>query len=320
MGKCAVHMMKIKASGCGGIQSHVNREHESKTNPDIDYSKSKENVTIWENPNLYSWCKFQIKTLAPETKKIRKDAVMICAFVVGSDAVTMKAMGREKQLEFFRDSERFFSHRYGPETIAYAQIHYDEPGAPHMHLGVLPIKDGRLCAKDLFNAKELRELQTAFYEQVGKRYGLERGQENSKAKHLSESQYKAQKAAEKVDELQAKADVLEAKVTALEARQTELVQSIPAMEEQVAEKQQELSVLERAIKKREDEGATLYSHSDLKERIKSIRDQDRKDRWISLVEKFLDLPFIKPLWERFLQEQTKGKDKSKSKSTREWGS
>ena len=187
-----------------------------------------------------------------------------------------------------------------------------------MHLGVLPIKDGRLCAKDLFNAKELRELQTAFYEQVGKKYGLERGQENSQAKHLSETQYKAQKAAEKVEELEAKAQALEAKVTALEARETELVQSLPAMEEQVAEKQQELAVLDRAIKKKDDEGA--LTHADWKERIKEIREQDRKEQRLSLIEKFLELPFVKPLWERFLQEQTRGRSKSKSKSTHEWGS
>lgn len=313
-------MMKIKASGCGGIQSHVNREHESKTNPDIDYTKTKDNVTIWKNDHLQSWCKFQVKTFAPETKKLRKDAVLLCAFVVSSDAETLKAMGREKQLEFFRDSERFFSFRYGPETIAYAEIHYDEPGAPHMHLGVVPIKDGRLCAKDLFNPKELRDLQTAFYEQVGKKYGLERGQENSQAKHLSETQYKAQKAAEKVEELEAKAQALEAKVTALEARETELVQSLPVMEEQAAEKQQELSVLDRAIKKKTDEGVELFSVVGLRERMQEIREQDRKEQRLSLIEKFLELPFIKPLWERFLQEQTRGKNKSKSKDTHELGS
>ena len=34
MGFAVVHMMKIKSGAVGGIQSHNNREHEPKTNPD----------------------------------------------------------------------------------------------------------------------------------------------------------------------------------------------------------------------------------------------------------------------------------------------
>ena len=54
-----------------------------------------------------------------------------------------------------------------------------------MHLNLIPIKGGRLCAKELFNRNELTKLQTDFYEEVGKRWGLERGKEGSQAKHLS---------------------------------------------------------------------------------------------------------------------------------------
>ncbi|WP_417921716.1 plasmid recombination protein [Clostridioides difficile] len=42
-GYAVVHMMKIKTGAVGGIQSHNNREHEPKTNPDVDMSRSGDN-------------------------------------------------------------------------------------------------------------------------------------------------------------------------------------------------------------------------------------------------------------------------------------
>lgn len=43
VGYAVVHMMKIKSGAVGGIQSHNNREHEPKTNPDVDMSRSEDN-------------------------------------------------------------------------------------------------------------------------------------------------------------------------------------------------------------------------------------------------------------------------------------
>ena len=46
MGYAVVHMMKIKSGAVGGIQSHNNREHEPKTNPDVDMSRSEDNYDL----------------------------------------------------------------------------------------------------------------------------------------------------------------------------------------------------------------------------------------------------------------------------------
>ena len=71
---------------------------------------------------------------------------------------------------------------------------------PHMHLNLVPItKDGRLCSKDLFDKSKLRQLQTDFYEAIGKKYGLERGKEGSQAKHLSTAEFKAKKIIEQAE-------------------------------------------------------------------------------------------------------------------------
>lgn len=72
-------------------------------------------------------------------------------------------------------------------------MHLDET-TPHMHLNLIPITpDGRLCSKDLFDKPKLQQLQTDFYEAVGKKYGLQRSKEGSQAKHLSTAEYKLKK-------------------------------------------------------------------------------------------------------------------------------
>ena len=60
----------------------------------------------------------------------------------------------------------------------------------------MPVTGGRLCAKILFDRTALRDLQTDFYETVGKKYGLERGKEGSVAKHLDTVAYKTKKMTE----------------------------------------------------------------------------------------------------------------------------
>ena len=52
VGFAVVHMMKIKSGAVGGIQSHNNREHEPKTNPDVDMSRSAENWKCQEMCSL----------------------------------------------------------------------------------------------------------------------------------------------------------------------------------------------------------------------------------------------------------------------------
>lgn len=60
----------------------------------------------------------------------------------------------------------------------------------------MPVTNGGLCAKELFDRTALRDLQTDFYEAVGKKYGLERGKEGSTAKHLDTVAYKTKKVTE----------------------------------------------------------------------------------------------------------------------------
>ncbi len=198
-----VHMQKIKRGALSGIQSHNNREHKSKTNPDIDYEKTKDNDYLLHQDNYYKFIKDTVENLASKTKTIRKDAVLMCNFVITSDHEKIMSMSENERKDFFQDSFNFFSDRYGYENIVYATVHNDEY-TPHLHLGVIPIKDEKLSAKNLFTRTELRNLQTDFHKQVGSRYGMERGVEGSEKKHLTELELKIQTKTEKLKELDEK--------------------------------------------------------------------------------------------------------------------
>lgn len=190
-----VHMQKVNAGGIRGIQSHMNREHPPHSNPDIDPARTPDNYALVSSRNFYRDVQRIIRDQAPETKTVRKDAVLLCNFVVTSDHDFFAALPPDRQRAYFQDALDWFSARYGKKLIASAVVHMDET-TPHMHLSLVPVKGGRLAAKNLFTKTELRELQTAFARDVGAKYGLERGVEGSERTHLSEMQFKAQKAQE----------------------------------------------------------------------------------------------------------------------------
>ena len=50
-----------------------------------------------------------------------------------------------------------------------AVVHMDET-TPHLHLNLVPIINGKLCSKSLYDKKKLSALQKAFREKVGKKW------------------------------------------------------------------------------------------------------------------------------------------------------
>ena len=124
----------------------------------------------------------------------------MCSFVISSDKTFFESLTETEERKFFYDATTYFANKYGRKNIISAVVHKDET-TPHLHLNLMPLADERLCAKDLFCPKNLRILQTEFYEKVGKRYGLDRGKENSQAKHLSTAEFKAKKIIEQAEEI-----------------------------------------------------------------------------------------------------------------------
>lgn len=211
MGFAVVHMMKIKSGAVGGIQSHNNREHQPKTNPDVDMSRSDENYDIVPCDNYNRAIKEKVSNLVKSSRAVRKDAVVTCNFIITSDNETMSNLG-ENSRAFFEDAVKWFSDRYGADRILNATVHMDET-TPHLHLGIVPItQDGRLSAKAIFYDKELKAIQTEFARDVGAKYGLERGVEGSERTHLSVTRYKAKQAFDAMIEYSQTLDTMQQEV------------------------------------------------------------------------------------------------------------
>lgn len=352
VGYAVVHMMKIKSGAVGGIQSHNNREHEPKTNPDVDMSRSEDNYDLIPCDNYKRSIKEKLSNLVESSRAVRKDAVVVCNFIVTSDNETMEALGADHQREFFRDSVKWFSDRYGADRVLNATVHMDET-TPHLHIGVMPItQDGRLSAKAIFTKTEMKAIQTEFARDVGEKYGLERGVEGSERTHLSEARFKEQKALEMANEhgaiaqelqiiaedckqelseatrslemvkqelstMQDRKDTLQGEIERLEAidKQTK-VRVHEALEKQkpvlldlqkrISEAKSELSVIETAVKEKKAEGTEKFGWDGMAERIERARKEAGKDNRIkaleariSLFERFISLPQVKPLWEQF---------------------
>ncbi len=173
-------------------------ENYESDNPQIDSERTRNNYrfTPYFGKTYTEFINGRIKELGLSP---RKDAVVMNSFVLGSDKTFFDGLAKVEQYNFFSDCYKFFAERYGEENIIAAVVHNDET-TPHMHLNLMPVtKDGRLCSKQLFDKPQLQQLQTDFYESVGKRWGLQRGKEGSQKKHLSTAEYKAKKIIEQAE-------------------------------------------------------------------------------------------------------------------------
>lgn len=114
--------------------------------------------------------------------KRRKDAVLALDYMVTASPDFF--VGNDSEGVFFEAAYNFLVEKHGANNILSATIHYDET-TPHMHIMVIPEKDGRLNARHFTGGKKvMRELQDDFHREVGAAFNLRRGRKNHvAAKH-----------------------------------------------------------------------------------------------------------------------------------------
>lgn len=84
-------------------------------------------------------------------RKLRKDAVVMCATILKPPAAMMNRLSQEDQARFLDDAYEAFTGIVGREKVKSRADHYDELGA-HSHVFWEPMtSDGRLCAKEVHN-------------------------------------------------------------------------------------------------------------------------------------------------------------------------
>lgn len=196
MSQLAAHMQKFKIGNLGGLQRHDERTLQHHSNPDIDVSKSSDNFSVLplerQNPKRSLHKQVQ-ETIADErvsNRAVRKDAVVLTEWVISSDSTFFEGLSRDETKQFFTDAYQWFANHFGADHIPYATVHMDET-TPHMHMGVIPLTNGRLSAKTIFNREALRFIQADLPQKLNEKgWNIERGERGSKRRHLSVERYK----------------------------------------------------------------------------------------------------------------------------------
>jgi DNA repair exonuclease SbcCD ATPase subunit len=253
-----IRMQKMKAPAIRGMQFHNQRERESETNPDIDKEKTGLNYDLVNTGSIdyVETIKNRIDEGVDSNKKIRKDAVRLCEFLITSDKEFFANLSEGEEKKFFESGLKFLKERYGSENIIYGAVHKDER-TPHMHVGLIPItEDKKLSAKTLFGKLDLVKLQDDFHKHMNEAgFNLERGI-SSNREHLDTAKYKAVTMDQKVKELEQKVTELESRAKSreslLRSQQFDLAQNKKAIEEtntDLDQKKSELNELKENIEK-----------------------------------------------------------------------
>ena len=215
MSFAVVRMQKMKSPDLKGMQFHNQRERESRTNPDIDPDRAHLNYDLLhqEKIDYNKHVKAIIESQKVSERKTRKDAVLVNELLVTSDRKFFDGLDPAEQKRFFEESHNLFSERYGKQNIAYATVHNDEK-TPHMHLGVVPMRDGKLQGKNVFDRQELQWMQEEFpkhMQSLG--FEVERGIASDR-KHIEMSRFKALTLNEEIKTLEKETAALRNALTA----------------------------------------------------------------------------------------------------------
>ena len=226
------------------IQSHNNRERESHSNPDIDYSKSQGNYDLHGQKAEYAQAiQNRIDDLLL-VKAVRKDAVHMCGLIVSSDSAFFEKLTPEETHRFFEESKAFLTEFVGPENVISAMVHMDEK-TPHMHFLHVPVTpDGKLSAKTLYTRESLKKLQTELPRHLQNcGFDVQRGVEQEPGaakKHLDTREFKQQQ--EAVRSLEKEAASVSNSLEQRKQEEAAAQEHLQAIQQQAWEAEKELSV------------------------------------------------------------------------------
>lgn len=206
--KQVLHFRRIKTiAGCYNVLTHNTRRKDNLSDF-VDADKSRFNTYEGAEAEVFSERYQEMIDNAHLKRKIQKNASRIIEFVVSASHNYCKNWctnpeEKEKLDAYFAESRTFLRNKYGDVIISTA-IHFDET-TPHMHVLCVPLVRNKTGEGMKFSSsefvggiKELQSLHTEYYEQVGKHFGLERGQEGSRTSHSELKEYKAWEQTQKI--------------------------------------------------------------------------------------------------------------------------
>lgn len=185
---CIMRTEKRKRTDITGIQKENNRTATGYNNS-VNRERSELNVPLIQSNNWTQDIKAEIDRAGAHT---RSNSVVALDTLYTASPQFFDDKTQEQTEHFFKECLQFHQKRFG--HIISAVIHYDET-TPHLHVVSVPLtQDGRLSARDVIgNRAKMSRTQDMFYEQVGKVYGLDRGERGDgqeKKEHTSAQEHK----------------------------------------------------------------------------------------------------------------------------------
>lgn len=232
---CIMRTEKRKRTDLGGIQKENTRtatEYNNKVSPGMDIF----NVTLKESSNWLQDIDNEIKAAGAKT---RSNSVLALDTIYTASQDFFQGKTNQQNDDFFKDCLQFHQEHFG--HIISAVVHYDET-TPHLHIISVPLtKDGRLSARDVIgNKAKMSKTQNAFFEQVGRGYGLERGVHmdgQEKKEHISAQEHQLREIKRQIAREQEKLEAIEHSEETARTRAQEYKQTAEKLQKQVEQLQ-----------------------------------------------------------------------------------
>lgn len=173
-----------KIKSVGGIAGSLTHNYRTAPTPNADSDRT--HLNEHRGAKSKDEALEMIKAHIPD--KRRKDAVLCVEYLISASPEHF--VNGEDGSGYFKDAITWLEERHGAENVLVTTIHRDET-SPHLVAYIVPLDDtGKLNAKKYLGGRHtLSKMQTDFADRVGKKHGLARGIEGSKATHTTVKQY-----------------------------------------------------------------------------------------------------------------------------------
>ena len=244
---CIMRTEKRKRTDLGGIQRENTRtatEYNNRVNPGMDVF----NVTLKESSN---WLQDIDNEIRAAGAKSRSNSVLALDTIYTASPEFFQGKANTENDKFFQDCLKFHESRFG--HIISAVVHYDET-TPHLHVISVPLtKDNRLSARDVIgNKSKMSKTQDAFFEQVGRGYGLERGihmDGQEKKEHISAQEHELREIRQKITRGQEELEAIEHSEESARIRAQEFKQKAAELQKQIEQLQEERNSQHKSLLK-----------------------------------------------------------------------
>ena len=236
---CIMRTEKRKRTDLSGIQKENTRtatEYNNKVSPGMDIF----NVVLKESNNWLQDIDNEIKAAGA---KARSNSVLALDTIYTASPQFFQERTNAENDKFFQDCLKFHESHFG--HIISAVVHYDET-TPHLHVISVPLtKDNRLSARDVIgNKSRMSKTQDAFFEQVGRGYGLERGihmDGQEKKEHISAQEHELREIKRQITKGQEELEAIEHVEESARIRAQEFKQKAAELQKQIEQLQEERS-------------------------------------------------------------------------------